>query len=67
MEVARLHVYDSALTQLCTWDYEVEKDALLSFDVVRKKKNVRFTKRRPSFRPHNKTGSQEALVSEGKP
>lgn len=53
-EVARIHVHDTALTDLCKWDYEVGKDALFPFDVAKKCDEIHKMKRlgRPSFRPY---------------
>ena len=35
-EVARLHVHDTALTDLCKWDCEVGTETLFPFDVAKK-------------------------------
>ena len=53
-EVARIHVSDSALTELCKWEHEVGRDALFPFDVAKKCDEIHKTKRlgRPSFRPY---------------
>lgn len=53
-EVARIHVHDSALTELCKWEHEVGKDALFPFDVAKKCDEIHKTKKlgRPSFRPY---------------
>ncbi|XP_063872825.1 uncharacterized protein LOC135107091 isoform X1 [Scylla paramamosain] len=53
-EVARLHVHDSALAELCKWEYEVGQDALFPFDVTKKCKEIHKTKKlgRPTYRPY---------------
>ncbi|MPC13776.1 hypothetical protein E2C01_006520 [Portunus trituberculatus] len=53
-EVVRLHVHDSALTELCKWDYKVGSDALFLFDVVMKCEEIHRT----SFRPYRPDGNR---------
>lgn len=62
-EVARLHVHDSALTDLCKWDCDVGTDALFPFDIAKKCDEIHKTKRlgRPSFRPHKSRGPRWSL------
>ena len=60
-EVARLHVHDSALTDLCKWECEVGKDTLFPFDVAKKCDEIHKTRRlgRPTFRPYRSGGSRK--------
>lgn len=53
-EVARIHINDSALAELCKWECEVVKDELFPFDVVKKCEEVHKAKKlgRPTFRPY---------------
>ena len=57
-EVARIHVNDSALEELCKWECEVGKDDLFPFDVVKKCEDIHKSRKlgRPSFRPHKTPG-----------
>ena len=52
-EVARIHVNDTALTELCKSELEVGQTELFPFDVVKKCDEIHKTKKlgRPSFRP----------------
>lgn len=53
-EVARVHVNDTALADLCKWECEVGTDKLFPFDLVKKCDEIHRTKKlgRPSFRPY---------------
>lgn len=53
-EVARIHVSDSALAELCKWECEVGRDDLFPFDVIKKCDEIRKTRQlgRPSSRPY---------------
>lgn len=53
-EVARVHVNDTALAELCKWECEVGTDSLFPFDIVKKCDEIHKTKKlgRPSFRPY---------------
>lgn len=57
-EVARIHVHDSALVDLCKWDCEVGTDALFPFDIAKKCDEIHKTKKlgRPIFRPSKTAG-----------
>lgn len=57
-EVARFHVNNSALVDLCKWDCEVGKDSLFPFDVAKKCDEIHKTKKlgRPWFRPNRTAG-----------
>ncbi|MPC77897.1 hypothetical protein E2C01_072366 [Portunus trituberculatus] len=52
-EVARLHVHDPAMTDLCKWECEVGWDELFPFNVVKKCEEIHKTRKlgRPVFRP----------------
>lgn len=52
-EVARLHVHDRALVDLCKWECEVGRAELFPFDVVKKCDEIRRTGKlgRPVYRP----------------
>ena len=60
-EVARIHVHDSALVDLCRWDCEVGKDELFPFDVAKKCDEIHKTKKlgRPFFRLYKSTGPRK--------
>lgn len=51
-EVARLHVNDTALAELCKWEYDVGTDSLFPSDVVKKCDEIHRTKKlgQSSFR-----------------
>ncbi|XP_045129179.1 uncharacterized protein LOC123514963 isoform X1 [Portunus trituberculatus] len=57
-EVARLHVNDSALAELCRWECEVGRDTLFPFDVTKKCDEIHKTKRLGRYpnRPYRTTG-----------
>lgn len=57
-EVARIHVRDTAMADLCKWKYEVGTDDLFPFNVVKKCEELHKTGKlgRPSFRPYRTTG-----------
>lgn len=61
-EVARTHVNDSALAELCNWECEVGKDDLFPFDVVKKCEEIHKSRKlgRPSFRPYKAPGKRFA-------
>ncbi|KAK4299840.1 hypothetical protein Pmani_027912 [Petrolisthes manimaculis] len=52
-EVARIHVNDTALAELCKWECEVGTEELFPFDVVKNCDEIHKTKKlgRPSFGP----------------
>lgn len=60
-EVARIHVHDSALVDICRWDCEVGTDELFPFDVVKKCDDIHKTKKlgRPFFRPFKSSGPRK--------
>ncbi|MPC54745.1 hypothetical protein E2C01_048670 [Portunus trituberculatus] len=53
-EVARIHVNDSALAELCKWECEVGRDELFPFDVIKKCEEIHKSRKlgRPSSRPY---------------
>lgn len=55
-EVARIHVRDTAMADLCKWEYEVGTDDLFPFNVVKKCEDVEI--RKASFRPYRTTGKR---------
>lgn len=59
-EVARIHVNDSALAELCKWECEVGREDLFPFDVVKKCDEIHKTRKlgRPSFRPYKYSRSR---------
>lgn len=59
-EVARLHVHDSALEELCKWECEVGRDDLFPFDVVKKCEDIHKSRKlgRPAFRPYKAPGKR---------
>ncbi|MPC75985.1 hypothetical protein E2C01_070386 [Portunus trituberculatus] len=61
-EVARIHVNDSALEELCKWECEVGHDDLFPFDIVKKCEEIHKSRKfvRPSFRPHRGPGKRFA-------
>ena len=61
-EVARTHVNDSALAELCNWDCEVGKDDLFPFDVVKKCEEIHKSRKlgRPNFRTYKAPGKRFA-------
>lgn len=61
-EVARIHVNDSALVELCKWECDVGQDDLFPFDIVKKCEEIHKSRRlgRPSFRPHKGPGRRFA-------
>ncbi|KAK4318784.1 hypothetical protein Pmani_010207 [Petrolisthes manimaculis] len=63
-EVARIHVNDTALAELCKWECEVGTEELFPFDVVKKCDEIHKTKKlgRPSFHPF-KTTRNRGFVS----
>lgn len=62
-EVARIHVNDTALAELCKWECDVGTDSLFPFDVVKKCDEIHRTKKlgRPSFRPY-RTNKNRSFV-----
>ena len=64
-EVARIHVHDSALAELCRWDCDVGTAELFPFDVIKKCEEIHRARRlgRPSFRPYRSGGSRRAAAS----
>lgn len=52
-DVARMHVNDSALADLCKWECEVGREDLFPFDVTKKCEEIRKTRKlgKPPFRP----------------
>ena len=61
--MARLHVSDTALAELCKWECNAGTDVLFPFDVVKKCDEIHKTKKlgRPSFRPY-KTYKAKSFV-----
>lgn len=61
-EVARIHVNDSALAELCIWECEVGQDDLFPFDVIKKCEEIHKSRKlgRPTFRPHKGPGKRFA-------
>ena len=59
-DVARIHVRDSAMVDLCKWECEVGQQELFPFDVTQKCEEIHKAGRlgRPSFRPSSKTSSR---------
>ncbi|MPC54312.1 hypothetical protein E2C01_048222 [Portunus trituberculatus] len=53
-EVARIHINDSALAELCKWECEVGQEKLFPFDMIKLCEEVHKTRKlgRPSFRPY---------------
>uniref|UniRef100_A0A0P4WG63 Reverse transcriptase domain-containing protein n=1 Tax=Scylla olivacea TaxID=85551 RepID=A0A0P4WG63_SCYOL len=53
-EVARIHISDSALAELCKWECEVGQEDLFPFDVVKKCEDILKARRlgKPAFRPY---------------
>ncbi|MPC74606.1 hypothetical protein E2C01_068975 [Portunus trituberculatus] len=68
-EVARIHVNNSALAELCRWDCEVGTAELFPFDVVKKCEELHRARRlgRPSFRPYRSGGSRRTAASRQAP
>ena len=64
-EVARIHVHDSALAELCKWDCEIGRDDLFPFDVAKKCGEIHKTKKlgRPTFRPYKMAGPRRYVPS----
>lgn len=62
-EVARIHVNDTALAELCKWECEVGTDSLFPFDVAKKCDEIHKTRKlgRPAFRPY-RTGRAKNFV-----
>ncbi|MPC48803.1 hypothetical protein E2C01_042586 [Portunus trituberculatus] len=50
-EVARIHVHDSALPDLCRWECEVGQDDLFLFDMVKKCEEAHRKEAREAFYP----------------
>ncbi|XP_063856582.1 uncharacterized protein LOC135098244 [Scylla paramamosain] len=61
-EIARTHVNDSALAELCNWECEVGKDDLFPFDVIKKCEEIHKSRKlgRPTFRPYKAPGKRFA-------
>lgn len=68
-EVARIHVNDTALAELCRWDCEVGTAELFPFDVIKKCEEIHRARRlgRPSFRPYRSGGPRQAAASHQAP
>ena len=60
-EVARIHVGDSALVELCKWDCEVGESDLFPFDVSKRCDEIHKTRRlgRPTSRPFRTAGPRK--------
>ena len=60
-EVARFHVDDSALAELCKWDCEVGESDLFPFDVSKHCDELHKTKRlgRPPSHPYRTAGPRK--------
>ncbi|MPC45529.1 hypothetical protein E2C01_039230 [Portunus trituberculatus] len=61
-EVAKIHINDSALADLCKWECEVGKDDLFPFDVTKKCEEIHKARKleRPSFCPYKSSGRRFA-------
>ncbi|XP_045137191.1 uncharacterized protein LOC123519752 [Portunus trituberculatus] len=59
-DVARIHVRDSAMVDLCKWECEVGQQELFPFDVTKKCEEIHKAGRlgRPSFRPPAKSSGK---------
>ena len=68
-DIARIHVRDSAMVDLCKWECEVGQNELFPFDVAKKCEEIHKEGRlgRPSFRSSKVPGTGRRFIPSSRP